>query len=59
MYVCICAAVTEAQVQACIDTGARTMERIGEQCQAGTGCGTCIDRLLMMIEEATPCDRVA
>lgn len=45
MYVCICAAVTEAQVRACITTGASTTEEIGARCAAGTGCGSCLDRL--------------
>lgn len=45
MFVCICAAVNEAQVHACISAGARTTEDIGDRCQAGTGCGSCLDRL--------------
>jgi bacterioferritin-associated ferredoxin len=51
MYVCICAAVTDAQVRACIDAGAGTVEEIGERCEAGTGCGSCLDRLDVMLEE--------
>jgi bacterioferritin-associated ferredoxin len=51
MYVCICAAVTEARVRACIDAGACTAEEIGKRCEAGTGCGSCLDRLDILIEE--------
>lgn len=54
MYVCICAAVSEVQVHACIDAGASTVEEIGEHCDAGTGCGACLDRLDNMIEKRTP-----
>jgi bacterioferritin-associated ferredoxin len=54
MYVCICAAVTEPQVRACIGAGARTVEEIGERTQAGTGCGTCRERLGMLVKDATP-----
>jgi bacterioferritin-associated ferredoxin len=45
MYACICTAVTTAQVQACISDGAHTVEEIGDHCGAGTGCGTCVERL--------------
>lgn len=59
MYVCICAAVTEAQVRACIDAGASTAQDIGDRCWAGTGCGSCLDRLEVMIEEGAFADRDA
>jgi len=51
MYACICAAVTESEVRRCIDGGADTPEKIGEQCQAGTGCGGCHSRLEDLIDE--------
>jgi bacterioferritin-associated ferredoxin len=54
VYVCSCAAVSEAQVHACIEAGAGTVEEIGERCDAGTGCGSCLDRLDAMIENLTP-----
>ena len=37
MYVCICAAVTDTVVRSCIARGARTVEEVGEACEAGTG----------------------
>jgi bacterioferritin-associated ferredoxin len=42
MYVCICAAVTDAELRTCIAAGARTIDEIGEACGAGTGCGSCL-----------------
>lgn len=51
MYACICLAVTAADVHACIDEGAETAEEIGERCEAGTGCGSCLGRLDEMIVE--------
>lgn len=51
MYVCICAAVTDTQVRACIEAGACTVEEIGERCEAGTGCGSCLDGLDSMIDD--------
>jgi bacterioferritin-associated ferredoxin len=51
VYVCICAAVTEAQVHACIEAGATTAEEIGDRSLAGTGCGTCLDWLDCMLAQ--------
>lgn len=46
MYVCVCAAVTEAQVQECLDRpDVHTVDDVGERCFAGTGCGSCHARL--------------
>lgn len=56
MYACICLAVTSAEVRGCIAGGARTVEEIGERCEAGTGCGCCHERLEIMLgeQECTP-----
>ncbi|GDY31501.1 (2Fe-2S)-binding protein [Gandjariella thermophila] len=51
MYVCICAAVSEPEVRECILAGARTAEDIGDRCAAGTGCGSCVERLGMLVAE--------
>jgi bacterioferritin-associated ferredoxin len=45
MYVCVCEAVTENEVNAEIALGARSVEEIGERCGAGTSCGMCHDRI--------------
>ncbi|HIW61411.1 MAG TPA: (2Fe-2S)-binding protein [Candidatus Stackebrandtia excrementipullorum] len=34
----------------CIRAGARTEDAVGEACDAGTGCGTCLDRIADMLE---------
>jgi bacterioferritin-associated ferredoxin len=52
MYVCICAAVTEFELRTCIEDGARTAEEIGDACGAGTGCGTCLDRVDVLLAAA-------
>lgn len=49
MYVCICRAVTETQVRSCIAEGACTVEAVGDGCDAGTGCGSCLDRIATML----------
>jgi len=51
VYVCICHRVEEREVHQCIQSGARTEEAVGDACEAGTGCGTCLDRIAGMLEE--------
>jgi len=51
MYVCICARVRECEVRAAVRCGARTEESVGDACGAGTGCGTCVDRIGDLINE--------
>jgi bacterioferritin-associated ferredoxin len=54
LYVCICHAVTGDEVRAQIAAGARTEEEIGDRCLAGTGCGSCVDRICGMIQAMYP-----
>jgi bacterioferritin-associated ferredoxin len=51
MFVCICRAVTEAHVRACIRAGANTVEEISERSLAGTGCGGCLDNVETILED--------
>jgi bacterioferritin-associated ferredoxin len=56
MYVCICARVRECEVRTAINCGARDEETVGDACGAGTGCGTCLDRICDLIEEESRSD---
>jgi bacterioferritin-associated ferredoxin len=56
MYVCICHRVRECEVRSVIDGGARTEDAVGDACGAGTGCGTCVDRIVDLIDEAGTSD---
>ena len=51
MYLCICAAVSEALVRTCIDEGADSTNEVGQRCGAGTGCGSCLVKLERLIDE--------
>ncbi|MDI6099472.1 (2Fe-2S)-binding protein [Actinoplanes sp. NEAU-A12] len=53
MYACICLQVRERVVRAVIRAGAHTEESVGDACGAGTGCGSCLDRICDLIEEET------
>lgn len=54
MYACICHAVTEGELDATIEAGAATEEAVGAACGAGTGCGSCLERICAMISERHP-----
>ncbi|GAA2675123.1 (2Fe-2S)-binding protein [Actinoplanes palleronii] len=51
MFVCICHHVRESEVRMAVRCGARTEEAVGDACGAGTGCGSCLDRIFELIEE--------
>jgi len=51
MYVCICSRVRERDVRDAIRCGARCEESVADACGAGTGCGTCLDRICDLIDE--------
>jgi bacterioferritin-associated ferredoxin len=54
VYTCICARVRECEVRAAIAGGAHDEETVGEVTGAGTGCGSCVDRICGLIREVAP-----
>jgi bacterioferritin-associated ferredoxin len=54
VYVCICYAVTESELSGVIAAGARSEEEVGDACGAGTGCGSCLDRICDRISAVDP-----
>ena len=54
MYVCICHAVTEKVIVAEIAHGAECEADVHERTMAGTGCGSCIDRISELLDENVP-----
>jgi bacterioferritin-associated ferredoxin len=59
VYVCICARVAEREVRSAIASGACTEKAVIRACGAGTGCGTCLDRICELIDEMGPQDTLA
>lgn len=43
--------VSERVVVATIRAGARTVDEVGERCDAGTGCGSCRAGIELLIEQ--------
>ena len=54
MYACICHAVTSSEVAEVVRGGAATEEAVGRACGAGTGCGSCLDRICAIISSVDP-----
>lgn len=52
MYVCICHAVTEDDILGAVDAGARCAHTIATATLAGSGCGSCLDRVEDLVEDA-------
>ncbi|MCA9708808.1 MAG: (2Fe-2S)-binding protein [Myxococcales bacterium] len=48
---CQCMLVEEHDVVATIRAGARTVEAVGERCDAGTGCGSCRGGIELLIQQ--------
>lgn len=50
MIVCMCMAVSEAEIRACVHAGAGTAEEVSERSGAGTGCGGCLETVELLVE---------
>lgn len=51
MYVCVCLAVSQSEVEAAIEGGASTREAVTRACGAGGDCGACHGMIATMIED--------
>jgi len=48
---CHCMGVTEREVRLAIRAGARSVDEVGEQCEAGTGCGSCRGGIQLLLQQ--------
>jgi bacterioferritin-associated ferredoxin len=51
MFVCVCNAVSDAQVACAIERGATTRDAVTRMCGAGGDCGACHGAIDGMLEE--------
>ncbi|MBI3044955.1 MAG: bacterioferritin-associated ferredoxin [Betaproteobacteria bacterium] len=51
MYVCICHAVTDREIRACIDDGGGSMRDLRKQLGVGTQCGKCACHVRAILKE--------
>jgi bacterioferritin-associated ferredoxin len=52
VFVCICARIRESEIREAVRAGAETEDSVGDACGAGTGCGTCLDRIAEILESS-------
>lgn len=50
MIVCSCKAKSDRDINAVIDSGARTVDQVADRCGAGSGCGACRRYICKMLE---------
>lgn len=55
MYVCVCHAVSEREIQAALDLGAESLEDLSVALGVGTGCGKCRNHAQEMVAECRSC----
>ena len=53
MYVCICNAVTEREIQEAINQGSNSLEDLKQELQVGDSCGSCISCAIDMLNKST------
>jgi len=51
MYVCVCNAVTDAQIRACARNGARTLAELRQRLGIATGCCRCASVARALLRE--------
>jgi bacterioferritin-associated ferredoxin len=50
MYVCVCLAVTDNEVETAIDEGAESCDAVTRACGAGGDCGSCHEMIDQIID---------
>jgi bacterioferritin-associated ferredoxin len=51
--------VPDSAIRACIARGARTVEEVGDACDAGTGCGSCHEHIDVFLAAANAPSEIA
>jgi len=54
MYVCVCNAVTEAEIQQAIADGADTVKDLRERLLVTGSCGSCLPTVQKFLEQSIP-----
>lgn len=51
MYVCLCSAVTTAQIVQCVRSGCNDLDAVTKELSVGMNCGSCIYMISDLIEK--------
>ena len=52
MYICLCKAVTDHDIEASVLAGAQSLSQVQEQLEVSTGCGRCESAAQLIVEQA-------
>jgi len=52
MYICICNAVTDREIHACVRDGARSLRDVSDRLGVATCCGRCAHSAAQLIKHA-------
>ena len=55
LYICLCHGITDSQIRACVQTGARTLSDLSAELGIATQCGCCADSARELIDETLAC----
>ena len=58
MIVCLCYGISDSQIKNIIKEGATDIDAIQSKCSAGTSCGSCLEFLNVLIDEAAATDTI-
>ena len=51
MYVCVCRAITDTEIEAAVDGGLNDLSQLEEHFGVGTGCGACRETAQNLINQ--------
>lgn len=54
MYVCLCQAVRDSDVQAALKEGCRSLDALADHLGVGAGCGGCREHVQTLIDAHAP-----
>ncbi|NCF44950.1 MAG: (2Fe-2S)-binding protein [Proteobacteria bacterium] len=52
MYICLCKAVTDHDIEAAVAAGARSLEQVQRELGVSTGCGRCSSAAALVVAQA-------
>lgn len=52
MYICLCKAVTDHDIEASVLAGAQSLSQVQEQLEVSTGCGRCESAAQLIVDQA-------
>jgi bacterioferritin-associated ferredoxin len=59
MYICLCNAITERQIRACAESGARSLCDLESCLGIGTNCGRCRPAASEILSDLLPAETLA